>query len=158
MGAQPSSLKASIHTVRASPQFVEFEPRIEKPEQNFLSFLWRDTCLLNKLPETMSNCSLFIILHSLNGLLPFFYFLLRSTENNVCLPFSIFWSTLYGGCSELVMICWERKIKSYQYPACLSRHAKAQADLPHESCGLCIYSICMYNLSVCLHKHKSGAH
>lgn len=79
--AQPSSLKASIHTVRVSPQFVEFASQIQKPEQNFPAFLWRDNCLLNKLPETMSNCSLFFILHPQMDCFHFFISCLGTLKN-----------------------------------------------------------------------------
>lgn len=64
MKAQPSFLKASIHTVRASPQFVEFEPWIEKLEQNFLFLFFEQifVCLISFLKQwAIAYCLLFYI-------------------------------------------------------------------------------------------------
>lgn len=70
---------------------------MEKQEQKFNSFPQRDICMYNKLPETMSDYSVFSILNFyFRKLLPFFYFQFMDTENCFSLPFSILSTTLCG--------------------------------------------------------------
>lgn len=111
----------------------------------------------------MSSYTVFFVLNSSWLFSFFYYFLFKNNENHLHLHLLIHFLWCIVLCARDF---WGKNINHYQHPACISRHGKAQADLPHGSWGAWMCSVCLCNSHFaptyirwrCTHKTESGAH